>query len=171
MSQHTAEIEWLRGEQPFTDNRYSRRHEARFDGGAVVPASSSPHVVPLPMSDASAVDPEEALVWALASCHMLFFLGFAARDGWRVDRYVDRAEGRMARGTDGVTRMTDVWLRPAVRFSGDRLPTREAILALHDESHHACYIANSVRSAVHCEPVFEDEGACASASLTEGERS
>ena len=94
MATHESTVAWCRGYgEVFTDNRYARRHEWRFDGGAVVAASSSPHVVRLPLSDPTAVDPEEAFVAALASCHMLFFLFFAAADGWTVERYVDSAHG------------------------------------------------------------------------------
>ncbi|HEY5801069.1 MAG TPA: OsmC family peroxiredoxin, partial [Burkholderiaceae bacterium] len=96
-----ATVAWQRGEQDFTGQRYSRAHVWRFDGGAEVAASSSPGIVPLPMSDASAVDPEEALVAATASCHMLFFLSFAAKAGYTVDRYEDAASGTMAPNARG----------------------------------------------------------------------
>ncbi len=85
MSRYTANIRWTRGDAKFTDNRYSRRHLWRFDGGIEVPASSSPHSVPLPYSSADAVDPEEAFVASIASCHMLWFLSIAAKRGHRVD--------------------------------------------------------------------------------------
>ncbi|HSX69504.1 MAG TPA: OsmC family peroxiredoxin, partial [Pseudomonas sp.] len=101
MAIHSAEILWSRGDQDFLDNRYSRAHLWRFDGGVEVPASSSPHVVPPPGSRADAVDPEEAFVASLSSCHMLWFLSLAARDGWRVDAYRDLAEGRMGRNAEG----------------------------------------------------------------------
>lgn len=97
MAQHSATITWLRGEQPFLDNRYSRAHRWQFDGGLEVPASSSPDVVPQPMSDASAVDPEEAFVASLSSCHMLWFLSLAAKQGFQVDSYKDEAQGTLAR--------------------------------------------------------------------------
>lgn len=154
MSDYTATVHWQRHDQTFTDNRYSRRHEWRFDGGAVVPGSSSPHIVREPFSDASAVDPEEAFVASLASCHMLFFLNFAARDGWRVDDYRDDAVGVMASDADGRSAMTVVTLRPAVTFGGERLPTQADIDRLHHESHDACFIANSVKTDVRCEPVL-----------------
>lgn len=151
---YTAEIIWQRGEQEFLNQRYSRRHTLRFDGGLEVPGSSSPHVVPLPMSDASAVDPEEAFVASLSSCHMLFFLSIAAGKKFCVDRYVDTASGVMEKNTEGKIAMTSVTLRPDATFSGDRLPTRSELDAMHHEAHESCFIANSVKTALHCEPVY-----------------
>jgi organic hydroperoxide reductase OsmC/OhrA len=153
MPDFTATIRWQRGGQPFTDKRYSRRHEWHFDGGAVVPASSSPHAVRLPYSDAAAVDPEEAFVAALSSCHMLWFLDIAARAGWVVDDYRDDALGVMAPNAEGKLAMTLVTLRPAVSFGGDRQPDAGQLHALHHQAHAECFIANSVKSEVRCEPV------------------
>ncbi len=153
MATYTAEISWQRNGEDFLGNRYSRRHEMRFDGGAVVTGSSSPQVVPLPMSDALAVDPEEAFVASLSSCHMLWFLSIAGKHKFCVDRYVDAASGVMARNADGKMAMTLVTLRPAVTFSGEKLPTRADTDALHHEAHEACYIASSVKTEVRCEPV------------------
>ena len=154
MSTYTAEIRWQRGAQPFSDNRYSRRHDWHFDGGVVVPGSSSPQVVPLPMSDATAVDPEEAFVAALSSCHLLWFLDLARQAGWVVDNYVDAASGVMARNAEHRLAMTVVTLRPAVRFGGERRPDAAEIQRLHHAAHEACFIANSVKSEVRCEPVI-----------------
>ena len=154
MAHYTAEILWLRGEQPFTDNRYSRRHTLRFDGGVEVPGSSSPHVVPLPMSDASAVDPEEAFVASLSSCHMLWFLAIAAKRKFRVDRYFDAAVGTMGRNAEGREAMLTVTLRPEVKFSGEHLPTHEELADMHHKAHDECFIANSVKTEVRCEPVI-----------------
>ena len=155
MATYTAQIVWERGDQDFLSGRYSRRHTMTFDGGAVVPGSSSPHVVPVPMSDASAVDPEEAFVASLSTCHMLWFLSIAGKRKFCVDRYVDSAVGIMARNSAGKLAMTVVTLRPDVRFSGAVLPTREEILRLHHEAHDECFIANSVKTEVRCEPVFD----------------
>lgn len=155
MDRHTAELRWSRDGQPFLDHRYSRRHEARFDGGAQWAMSSSPAVVPLPMSDAAAVDPEEAFVAALASCHMLWFLSLAARQGWCVDHYCDAAVGQMGRDAQGRMAMTEVLLRPRVEFGGPSLPGREQVTRLHHDAHAACFLANSVRCDVRCEPVFD----------------
>jgi organic hydroperoxide reductase OsmC/OhrA len=154
MATYTAEISWQRNGQDFLSNRYSRRHVMRFDGGAEVAGSSSPHVVPLPMSDASAVDPEEAFVAALSSCHMLWFLSLAAKHHFCVDSYLDAASGVMAKNTEGKIAMTVVTLRPDVAFSGDKLPTRADIDALHHEAHESCYIASSVKTDVRCEPAY-----------------
>ncbi|NUR23251.1 OsmC family protein [Frateuria sp.] len=155
MGKHTAELLWTRGDQDFLDKRYSRRHLASFDGGASVPMSSSPDVVPLPMSDAYAVDPEEAFVSSLASCHMLWFLDLAARKGFRVDSYREAAVGTMGRDERNRTVMREVLLRPRVDFSGEILPSREQVGQLHHDAHEACFLANSVRCEVRCEPVFD----------------
>jgi len=157
MAEHPylASIRWTRGEARFTDNRYSRAHTWRFDGGLEVPASSSPQVVRVPMSVAAAVDPEEALVASLASCHMLWFLSLAAGAGWCVDEYTDDAEGIMGKNAAGKLAMVQVTLRPHVSFSGERLPTRADIGALHHRAHEECYIANSVTTDVRCEPRFD----------------
>lgn len=154
MAQYTADILWERGEQDFVGNRYSRRHVIRFDGGVEMPGSSSPHVVPLPYSDAAAVDPEEAFVAALSSCHMLWFLTIAAQRRFCVDRYFDAATGRMGKNTEGRIAMTVVTLAPQVAFSGEVQPNRQEIEQMHHEAHEACFIANSVRTEVRCEPVF-----------------
>ncbi len=148
MSTYTAGIRWSRGEQKFTDNRYRRAHAWHFDGGTVVPASSSPAVVPVPMSDASAVDPEEAFVASLASCHMLWFLSIAAKRGYVVDAYADDASGVMAKNAAGRLALTTVTLRPLVTFSGAQLPDRAALDALHHAAHEECFIASSIRSEV-----------------------
>ena len=153
--EYQARIQWERGAAVFTDNRFSRAHRWRFDGGLEVPASSSPHVVRVPLSDAQAVDPEEALVAALASCHMLFFLSFAAGKGFRVDRYTDAATGIMGRNAAGKTAMLRVTLEPRVTFSGDPLPKRADIESLHHRAHEECFIANSVTTEVRVEPVWD----------------
>jgi organic hydroperoxide reductase OsmC/OhrA len=152
MSEYSARLEWQRQpDETFTDNRYSRRHLLRFDGGAELPASSSPGVVPLPWSDASAVDPEEMFVASLSSCHMLWFLSLAAKAGWRVERYEDDAVGLMKLNAEGRVAMTRVTLRPRVEFLG-AAPGREELLALHHLAHDECFIASSVKSEVLCEP-------------------
>lgn len=152
---YTATIAWERGDAVFTDNRYSRRHLWRFDGGLEVPGSSSPHSVRVPYSDPGAVDPEEAFVASLSSCHMLWFLWLAASRGFVVDRYVDGAEGVMAKDERGRMAMTTVTLRPRVRFSAPSQPTPEVYQALHHEAHEACFIANSVLTEVRCEAALE----------------
>ena len=152
--EYRAHIHWERAGAVFTDNRYSRGHSWQFDGGVVVPASSSPYTVRVPLSVEAAVDPEEALVAALASCHMLWFLSLAAAGRWRVDDYSDQAVGSMGRNAAGKTAMLSVTLRPRVRFSGEHVPTRADIVQLHERAHEECFIANSVTTSVHIEPVF-----------------
>ena len=155
MSDYTAEVIWERDPaQDFLGNRYSRKHLLRFDGGVEIPGSSAPSSVPLPMSDASAVDPEEAFVASLASCHMLWFLAIAAKRRFVVDRYVDAAVGVMARNEQGKLAMTRVTLRPEVTFSGEHRPSRNELDQLHHKAHEECYIANSVKTEVICEPIL-----------------
>lgn len=153
MSKHeyTATVTWQRGEAKFSDNRYSRAHEWSFDGGAIVPASSSPAVVPVPMSSAAAVDPEEAFVASLSACHMLFFLFHAAKKGFVIDRYEDAAAGTMGKNAEGRTAMLKVTLRPRVSWGGDKRPSAEELDAMHHQSHLDCYIANSVKCEVAVE--------------------
>jgi organic hydroperoxide reductase OsmC/OhrA len=149
--EHTATIEWTRGDAAFLDQKYSRAHRWRFDGGAVIAGSSSPHVVPLPHSDPAAVDPEEAFVASLAACHMLWFLSIAAKRGFVVDGYVDDAIGTMARVAKGRLAITEVVLRPRVRFEG-AAPDGATFEAMHHAAHDACFIANSVKSEVRVLP-------------------
>ena len=148
MSRHTANVVWSRGDQRFTDNRYSRRHRWRFDGGAEVPGSSSPNSVPVPLSDPEGVDPEEAFVAAISSCHMLWFLSIAAKRGHRVDEYADDAEGFLEKDADGRMAMTRVVLHPRIAFGGDHPPSSADVAAMHDEAHHASIIANSVKTSL-----------------------
>ena len=152
---HTALVRWQLAGGDFLGKRYSRAHTWHFDGGVVVPASSSPHVVPLPMSDAHAVDPEEAFVAALASCHMLWFLDIASRAGFQVERYEDAADGRMGRNASGKLVLDLVTLRPRTRFAGARVPDTAALAALHHQAHEECFLANAVRCEIRCEPVPE----------------
>jgi organic hydroperoxide reductase OsmC/OhrA len=154
MADYACTLEWSRGSAAFTDLQYSRAHTWRFDGGTVVPGSSSPHSVRLPFSDPGAVDPEEALVAAVSSCHMLWFLSLAAAEGYIVDRYSDAAEGRVGPVGFGRTAMTDIVLRPQVVFSGARRPDQRGYDALHHVAHERCTIANSLRSAVRVEGAF-----------------
>ncbi|HLX22545.1 MAG TPA: OsmC family protein [Usitatibacter sp.] len=149
---HGARVIWERGEEVFTDNRYSRRHRIEFDGGAVLAGSSSPTVVRAPFSDPTAVDPEEQFIASLSSCHMLWFLSIAAKKKFRVDRYEDDAEGVMEKNAEGRTAITHVTLKPRVSFSGEKIPTAAEIQALHHEAHEECFIANSVKTDVRVEP-------------------
>ena len=154
MSEHTATVHWQRhAHEVFSDNRYHRRHDWHFDGGAAVPGSSAPTSVPLPWSDPAAVDPEEAFVASLSSCHLLWFLHLAGKAGWVVDDYQDDAVGVMARRPDGRLAVTTVTLRPVVRFAGTQ-PTAEQHETLHHDAHAQCFIANSVTSELRCEPTL-----------------
>jgi organic hydroperoxide reductase OsmC/OhrA len=143
MAEYRSVVVWDRGNAVFTDNRYSRGHRWQFDGGVEVPASSSPQVVPVPLSVAAAVDPEEAFVASLSSCHMLWFLSIAAGRGWIVDGYRDEAVGVLGRVT----------LRPEVGFGGDRRPDADELAAMHHEAHEQCFLARSVKTEVRCEPL------------------
>lgn len=151
MHTYDATVSWNRDGQEFLDNRYSRGHAWRFDGGAQVAASSSPQIVPEPMSVAANVDPEEALVAATSSCHMLFFLAIAGRRGFVVDSYVDHASGVMEKNAEGRTAMTRISLRPEIRFGGERQPTAPEVDAIHHASHEQCFIANSLKTEITIE--------------------
>lgn len=152
MSTYTATIRWSRtGESDFTKGRYSRAHEWAFDGGALVPASASPDNVPPGTADEAGVDPEEGFIAAISSCHMLFFLDYARRDGFVVDSYVDEAAGIMEKRGDGKIAVTRVMLCPRIVFSGDKQPTEGQIARLHERSHEDCFIANSVNTEVTVE--------------------
>ena len=154
MSEYHAKIVWSRSkDEKFTDNQYSRGHRWEFDGGTVVPASSSPHIVPLPYSVEQNVDPEEAFVASLSSCHMLIFLAIAGKKRFVVDQYIDSPIGIMEKGADGKVSMTKVTLRPKVIFSGDQ-PSFEPLEKMHHQSHEQCFIANSVKTEITTEIIF-----------------
>lgn len=152
MTEYEATVVWQRDGAAFADGRYSRGHVWQFDGGIEVPASASSHVVPLPMSVEAAIDPEEAFVAALASCHMLWFLSLAGKAGYVIESYRDEAIGVMGKNTEGKLAMTEVTLRPAVVFASEHQPTPEQITELHHEAHERCFIANSVKTHVRCDP-------------------
>ena len=156
MSVHEARIQWNRQPgEPFVDSRYSRAHEWMFDGGVVVPASSAVSSVPLPFSKAENVDPEEAFVAAVSSCHMLTFLYLAAKKAFVVDSYHDRSVATMARNEKGRMAVTSVRLTPRVLFSGPSKPTDANVRRLHHDAHEECYIANSVLAAITVEGEWE----------------
>jgi organic hydroperoxide reductase OsmC/OhrA len=147
--EYRATVTWKRaGDAKFTDQRYSRGHTWSFDGGITVPGSSSPLSVRLPYSVAEAVDPEEAFVAALASCHMLTFLYVAAKQGFVVDSYEDAAVGEMTKNEAGRMWVSRVTLDPAISFSGEKRPGADDLAHLHHLAHDECYIANSVKSEV-----------------------
>ena len=149
MSEYTAKVYWNRGDnEAFTDNQYSRGHHWAFDGGVVVPASSSPHVVPLPYSVEQNVDPEEAFIASLSSCHMLGFIAIAAKKKFVIDSYTDNAVGIMEANSEGAIAITKVTLRPNIVFSGEKTPTYAQLEKMHHQSHKLCFIANSVKTEV-----------------------
>jgi len=148
MSEYKATIKWQRTSPDFLKGRYSREHTWTFDGGATVPASPSPHVVPAPWSNPACVDPEEAFVAAISSCHMLTFLYLASRQGFQIDSYEDEAVGVMAKTEKGVPWISSVTLNPKIVFSGDKMPAPADEKQLHHLAHEQCYIANSVKTEI-----------------------
>jgi organic hydroperoxide reductase OsmC/OhrA len=151
MSSHTATISWKRTGPDFLKGNYSREHTWAFDGGLVVPASPSPSVVREPYSNPANVDPEEAFVAAISSCHMLSFLYLASRHGFQIDSYHDEAKGVMTKNDKGVPWVSSVALHPRIAYSGERKPTASEVGQLHHQAHEQCYIANSVRTEVTVE--------------------
>ena len=148
MSEYPVTVEWRRDGAVFSDRRYSRAHIWRFDGGLTVPGSSSPHIVRVPYSDPAAVDPEEAFVASVSSCHMLWFLDVAQQAGFVVDSYADEAVGVMKKNAQGKLAVTRITLRPKIAFSGAKTPSPAEIDALHHKAHEECFIANSVRTEI-----------------------
>jgi organic hydroperoxide reductase OsmC/OhrA len=147
--EYTATVRWTRGEgEAFSNNRYSRGHVWSFDGGITVPGSASPSVVPLPFSREDAIDPEEAFVAAVSSCHMLTFLSIAAKKRFVVDRYEDKAVGVMTPNEKGKLFISKVTLDPVIEFAGDKRPTPEQIVDMHHLAHKECFIANSVLTEI-----------------------
>jgi organic hydroperoxide reductase OsmC/OhrA len=152
MSEHLATIHWDRSGPDFVKGKYSREHTWTFDGGVTVPASPSPSVVPAPWSNAAHVDPEEAFVAAISSCHLLTFLWLASREGFQADRYHDEAVGVMTKNERGVPWISRVTLRPRIAWSGPKQPTPADLDRLHHRAHEECFIANSVKTEVVVEP-------------------
>jgi organic hydroperoxide reductase OsmC/OhrA len=148
MSTYTAKITWkVDTSDTFTKGRYTRGHTWLFDGGIVVPASSSPHSVREPFSVVEAVDPEEALVAAASSCHMLSFLWVASRKGFTLESYEDDAVGEMTKNDAGKEWVSTITLNPTIVWIGEA-PGEEQLAELHHEAHELCYIANSIKSEV-----------------------
>ncbi len=156
MATHLATVEWTRTGPDFLRGKYSREHTWTFDGGVTVLASPAPAVVPAPYSNEACIDPEEALVAALASCHMLTFLWLASKRGFQVDGYRDEAVGELTKNERGVPWVSRITLRPAGVYSGERQPTADEELELHRLAHEQCYIANTVKSEVVIRPVRGD---------------
>jgi organic hydroperoxide reductase OsmC/OhrA len=148
MSEHKARLIWKRNGPDFLKGKYSREHTWTFDGGVTVPASSSPSVVPAPYSNANAVDPEEAFVASISSCHMLTYVWLAYREGFTVDSYEDDAVGTMAKNEHGVPWVNQVTLHPKIAYSGTKLPSAADEERLHHHAHEQCFIANSIKTDV-----------------------
>jgi organic hydroperoxide reductase OsmC/OhrA len=148
MSEHKATISWKRTSEDFLKGKYSREHTWTFDGGAVVPASPSPAVVPVPYSNPAHVDPEEAYVASISSCHMLTFLYIAGRQGFQIDRYNDEAVGTMTQNERKVPWVSKVTLNPRIEYSGAKRPTPAEEEHLHHQAHEQCFIANSIKTEV-----------------------
>jgi organic hydroperoxide reductase OsmC/OhrA len=148
MSEHKAIITWKRTSPDFLKGKYSREHTWTFDGGFTVPASPSPSVVPVPYSNPAYVDPEEAFVASVSSCHMLTYLYLASRQGFQVDSYKDEAIGLMAKNERDVPWVSSITLNPQIAYSGDQLPTPADEERLHHQAHQQCFIANSIKTEV-----------------------
>lgn len=154
MSTYFAQINWSKSDdEVYIDNKYSRGHTWSFDGGVTVPASSSPHVVPLPYSVEANVDPEEAFIASISSCHMLFFLSIAAKNKLVIESYEDKAEGIMEKDTQGNISITKVTLKPKVVFAAHTQPAYELLEKIHHQAHQQCFIANSVKAEIVTEIV------------------
>jgi organic hydroperoxide reductase OsmC/OhrA len=153
MSAFTVDIRWEHTEGDFRRGTYSREHQWTFDGGIVVPASPSPHVVRAPYSNAACVDPEEAFVASIASCHMLSFLYVAQQRGFEVVRYEDAALGLMSKNERRVSWVSSVLLSPRITYSSERVPSAREVTELHEEAHEACFIANSVKTEIRVKVV------------------
>jgi len=152
MSEHKATINWKRTSEEFLKGKYSREHNWTFDGGLTLPASPSPSVVPVPYSNPAHVDPEEAFVASISSCHMLTFLYLASKQGFQIDSYEDAAVGSMTKNDKGVPWMSRVTLNPQIVYSGEKLPTPADEEHLHHLAHEQCYIANSIKTEVLIQP-------------------
>src|SRR3954451_15860066 len=148
MSQHKAIVSWKRTSPEFVAGKYSREHTWTFDGGVTVPASSSPSVVPLPWSNPACVDPEEAFVASVSSCHMLTFLYLASREGFQIDSYKDQAVGLMTKDEKKVSWISAITLNPKIAYGGQKIPSATDEERLHHLSHEQCFIANSIKTAV-----------------------
>jgi organic hydroperoxide reductase OsmC/OhrA len=147
-NEHTATLTWERSGPDFLKGKYSRVHAWTFDGGVTVPASPSPSVVPAPWSNAAHVDPEEAFVASIASCHLLTFLWLASREGFQPDSYEDQAVGVMTKNERGVPWVSRVTLRPRITWSGEKQPDAADLDRLHYRAHEQCFIANSVKTEI-----------------------
>jgi organic hydroperoxide reductase OsmC/OhrA len=148
MSEHKATIRWTRTGDEFLKGRFPRAHTWSFDGGLTVPASSSPAAVPAPYSNPANIDPEEAYVASISSCHMMTYLWVAYRNGFIVDSYEDEAVGVLTKNEKGIPWVSVITLHPKISYSGDKIPTAEDIEKFHHQAHDNCFISNSVKTEV-----------------------
>jgi organic hydroperoxide reductase OsmC/OhrA len=154
MSQHLATVQWKRNGATFTDHQYSREHVSQFDGGLEIAASASPHNVREPYANPGCVDPEEAFVASLSSCHLLWFLAIAAKQKFVVESYTDRGIGVLEKNEEGNLAITQVYLRPEIIFAGDHQPTDRQVEEMHEAAHDHCFLANSVKTQIVVEAVL-----------------
>jgi organic hydroperoxide reductase OsmC/OhrA len=148
MSEHRAIVHWKNDGSKFIDNKYSREHIWKFDGEVEIFASASPKVVPIPYSNPVCIDPEEAFIASLSSCHMLWFLSIAAKNKFVVESYLDRVVGIMEKNQDGKLAIAKVYFHPQIIFAENNLPTTEKIQEIHEEAHQNCFLANSVKTEI-----------------------
>ena len=148
MSEHKATISWTRTGANFLKGQYSRAHTWDFDGGATVPASSSPSAVPVPWSNPAHVDPEEAYIASVSSCHMLTYLYLASRQGFEIDSYRDEAVGVLTKNEHGVPWVSMIRLNPVIVYGGEKRPTAADEKQLHHHAHEQCFIAQSIKTKV-----------------------
>jgi organic hydroperoxide reductase OsmC/OhrA len=151
MSEHKAIIKWAFSQGDFLKGTYSREHTWTFDGGMTIPASSSPAAVRIPFSNPANVDPEEAFVASLSSCHMLTYLYIASRKGFEVTSYEDEAVGLMTKNERGIPWVSAVTLHPRITYGGSKTPNAEELSQMHHAAHEQCFIANSVKTEVKVE--------------------
>ena len=152
MNRYQVTVRWQRENDKFIDNKYSRKHSWHFDGGIEIQASASPHIVPEPYSESAAIDPEEAFVASISSCHMLWFLSLAAQEGLVIERYEDQAEGIMQKNKQGKLAITEVILKPVVAFGQANNPSLKLLDSLHKKAHDRCFIAHSVKTEITIAP-------------------
>lgn len=157
MHNYQATIQWHRNQQKFTDLKYSRSHSWHFDGGLSIAASSSAHIVPLPYSVAENIDPEEAYIAALSSCHMLFFLSIAAKQGYVIDYYSDSATGLLQQTEEKTMAITQVILAPKVVVAESQIMPVQKQMPIHEQAHKQCFIANSVKTTITINPIQDQQ--------------